>query len=82
MAQRDSVGPICMSCIYLDEDDQSFPGKCSAFEGGIPKKIWENEQDHRVEIKGDDGIVFEQDPGKLPVDWSLYQELFEENTDA
>lgn len=45
----------CLSCKHLLEDR-----KCAAFPKGIPKPIWEAENDHTKAYPGDNGIIFEK----------------------
>lgn len=46
--------PICEGCKHNNGDDT-----CTAFPDGIPLKITLSELDHRLPVKGDNGIQFE-----------------------
>jgi hypothetical protein len=62
----DVITSQCMACVHARRGPH-----CDAYPGPlpIPKKIEENEHDHRKPYPNDQGIRFEQDPKCLPVDF-------------
>jgi len=68
--------PICMFCRHFRRDEIGL--YCEAFpEGdGIPEGILESQIDHRLPVKGDRGIQFEQDGKRPTLDEERYDALF------
>ena len=48
------IEPQCRSCAHL-----RLEGRCTAFPGGIPLRIWVNDHDHTKPYPGDNGIRYE-----------------------
>jgi hypothetical protein len=53
------AAPICMSCTRREPG-----GTCTAFPDGIPDDIWLGGYDHRQPYPGDEGVLYELDPGR------------------
>lgn len=55
---------MCARCVHLDGTTKvspiggKFAYKCTAFPGGIPRKISDGRFDHRSPFEGDQGIQF------------------------
>jgi hypothetical protein len=60
--------PVCDGCRHLDREKPNEPGwQCKAFPTAIPQAIlrsWPTA--HTTPFPGDNGIMFEQDPGFPP----------------
>jgi hypothetical protein len=69
------VAPMCYSCVHWVDDPEDYP-KCAAFPDGIPPTILFWEASHLVPIPNDNGIQFEQDPGKRPLDMEIVNAVF------
>lgn len=50
------ANPICIHCSHAAHDPT--PATCAAFPDGIPESILNNERDHRLPYRGDDGLRF------------------------
>lgn len=60
------IGPRsqCDACRHLRPKAAiGDPFTCDAFPAGIPDPIYDDEQDHRQPIEGDNGIQFEAKAG-------------------
>lgn len=56
--------PQCCRCRHFRGwRDGEEMGWCSAFDQGIPIRIWTAQRDHRKPYPGDNGIRFEPLPG-------------------
>lgn len=53
----------CDTCEYADLADDGSVATCKAFPQGIPQIILRGENDHRVSVPGDQGIVYKPRPG-------------------
>jgi hypothetical protein len=53
--------PLCMLCARFRPEAEALA--CEAFPDGIPRRILENEVDHREPFGGDHGIRFERRKG-------------------
>lgn len=62
--------PMCAACVHLISEPKMSGEKptCTAFPGGIPLRIYYERGDHRKPWPGDDGVRFQQDPSKPPLD--------------
>lgn len=54
----------CLRCRHFAGWNGDGIGICSAFEGGIPPRIWTVQRDHRKPYPGDNDIRFEPLPGE------------------
>jgi len=52
---------VCLRCRHFDSREWQASGqkRCQAFAAGIPRPIWNGQNDHRQPFPGDNGIRFE-----------------------
>lgn len=48
--------PVCLPCKHMIDVNKKT---CKAFPQGVPKKIWNGDNDHKKSYLGDHGIQFE-----------------------
>jgi hypothetical protein len=73
-----SKPPICTYCSHILPKRNGLMS-CKAFET-IPGMIAFNRLDHRPPVVGDNGIQFEQDPGRPLLDDETYDAVFKGTT--
>jgi len=53
------IAPACNSCKHLIIDVDSPIMACKAFPAGIPDAILDGDDDHKLPVRGDNGIQYE-----------------------